>query len=180
MAMVYMSPDPYFESFEQQIDLRQFNLAKHSTAGLSLVEHDGRLHLTTMIPGTPAAKIKDWRSRVKGAWLIKIGTTLVTSVETAHDTLAAAINANKPIVTLLFAHPEVQPNLSHDGIPIVSSAPFTQAHHDQLNNRWEFSTVAEHLRTYRSDYPPIDSGGVFNVVTKVMKLTRGKLLKGPD
>ncbi len=107
MAMVYMSPDPYFESFKQQIDLRQFDLTKHSTAGLSLVEHDGCLHLTTMIPGTPAAKIKDWRSCVKGAWLIKIGTTLVTSVKTAHDTLAAAINANKPIITLLFAHPEV-------------------------------------------------------------------------
>jgi hypothetical protein len=180
MAMVYMSPDPYFESFEQQIDLHQFDLTKHSTAGLSLVEHDGRLNLTTMIPGTPAAKIKDWRSHVKGAWLIKIGTTLVTSVETAHDTLAATINANKPIVTLLFAHPEVRPNLSHDGIPIVSSAPFTQAHHDQLNNRWEFSTVAEHLRTYRSDYSPVNSGGIFNLVTKVMKLTCGKLLKGPN
>ncbi len=102
-----MSPDPYFELFEQQIDLCQFDLTKHSTAGLSLIEHDGRLHLTTMIPGTPAAKIKDWRSCVKGAWLIKIGTTLVTSVETAHGILAATINANKPIVTLLFPHPEV-------------------------------------------------------------------------
>ncbi len=91
----------------------------------------------------------------------------------------AACLKNASSVTLLFAHPEIQPNLSHDGIPIVSLAPFVQAHHDQLNNRWEFSTVAEHLRSLRTLLPPVDSGGVYNVVTKVMKLTRDKLIKGP-
>ncbi len=47
--------------------------------------------------------------------------------------------------TLMFVHLEVRPNLSHKGLPIVLSAPFSQSTLDQLNNRWEFSTVADHL-----------------------------------
>jgi hypothetical protein len=96
------------------------------------------------------------------------------------DVLTAAHLANASLVTLLFAHPKIRSNLSHNSIPIVSSAPFTQSHHDQLNNCWEFSTFAEHLHSYWSSLPPIESGGVYNVVKKVMKLTCGKLIKGPD
>ncbi len=59
MAMINMSPDPYFTSFKQPLDLRQFNFDKHPTAGLSLYKNAGRLHLATMSPGTPATKIKD-------------------------------------------------------------------------------------------------------------------------
>ncbi len=180
MAMIYMSPNPYFDAFKQPLDLHQLDLCKHPTAGLSLYEHAGRLHLATMSPDSPAAKIKDWHSRVKGAWLIQIGDTPVTTITSAKDALTAAHLANTSSVTLLFAHPKIRPNLSHDGVSIVSSAPFTQSHHDQLNNRLEFSTVAEYLRSYRSSIPPINSGGVYNVMTKVMKLTCGKLIKGPD
>ncbi len=79
--------------------------------------------------------------------------------------------------TLLFAHPEIHPNLSHNGHPIISSAPFSQSTHDQLNNRWEFSTVAEHLRLTRPTHTLVSSGDILNVVNRVMKLTRGKLLK---
>ena len=72
---------------------------------------------------------------------------------------------------LLFAHPEIQPNLSHNGLPIVSSAPFTQATHDQLNNRWEFSTVADYLHDSSPSHTIVDSGDVLNVVNRVMRLT---------
>ena len=57
--MIYMSPNPYFDSFEQQIDLRKFDLAEHPTAGLSLYDSDGRIYLAFMSPGTTAAKIPD-------------------------------------------------------------------------------------------------------------------------
>ncbi len=40
--------------------------------------------------------------------------------------------------------------------------------------------MAEHLRTCRPLYELVDSGDVLNVVTRVMHLTRGKLLKQPD
>jgi hypothetical protein len=180
MAMIYMSPDPYFDAFEQPIDFRKFGPSKHPTMGLSLYEKSGRVYLATMSPSTPAAKIPDWRARVRGAWLIKVNECLVTTVEEATIAFAELHKNGTHTATLLFAHPEVRPNLSHNGLPIVSSAPFSQSTHDQLNNRWEFSTVADHLRSTRPTHTLINSGDVLNVVNRVMKLTRGKLLKQVD
>jgi hypothetical protein len=36
IAPLYMSPCPYFDAFEEVIDLRKFDLNKHWTAGLCL------------------------------------------------------------------------------------------------------------------------------------------------
>ena len=178
--MIYMSPDPYFDAFEQPLDLRKFDFTKHATAGLSLYESDGRIYLAAMSPGTPAAKIPDWRTRVRGAWLIQIGDSVISSIADATLAFQLLAQNNSPSTVLLFAHPEIRPNLSHDGLPIVSSAPFTQQIHDQMNNRWEFSTVADYLRSCTPSSQHVDSGGVLNMVNRVMKLTRGKLLKQPD
>jgi hypothetical protein len=135
MVMIYLSPEPYFDAFEQPLDLRKFDIATQATAGLSLLESNGRLHhLATMSPSSPAAKMKDWRTRVKGAWLIKIGTVVVSTIEKAKLAFKSIQASGYTSTTLLFAHPEVRPNLSHDGLPIISSAPFSQATHNQLNN----------------------------------------------
>lgn len=180
MVMIYMSPDPYFDAFEEVLHLKHLNLVKHATAGLSFYESGGCVHLASMSPSTPVAKIPDWRTRVCGAWLIKIGDTIISSIEDAKSALCSVVDKGLPSVPLLFSHPEIRPNLSHNGLPIVSSAPFTQQIHDQMNNRWEFTTVAQHLRSSRPTHHIIESGGVLNVVNRVMKLTRGKLLKQPN
>ncbi len=153
--MIYMSPDPYFDAFEQPLGLRKFDVEKHPTASLSLFEQDGRIHLATMSPGTPAAKIKDWCTRVKNAWLIKIGDMLISTVALAKDAITAATIAKVSSITLLFAHLKICPNLSHNGVPIVSSAPFTLMHHNQMNNCWEFSSITEHLCSFQTSLPPI-------------------------
>jgi hypothetical protein len=62
MAMVYMSPDLYFDAFKQPLNLQKFDYTKHPTAGLSLYEKSGWLYLATMSPSTPVAKILDWRT----------------------------------------------------------------------------------------------------------------------
>jgi hypothetical protein len=62
MATVYMSPDPYFEAFEKIIDLRKLDIHKHHTTGLCLMNSDNQLILGGMTPGTPGAKIPQWRS----------------------------------------------------------------------------------------------------------------------
>ena len=178
--MIYLSPDPYYEAFTHPLDLRNFNIATHATAGLSLLESGGRLHLANMSPSTPAAKIKDWRNRMKGAWLIKIGDVDVSTITEAKLAFQSIHDSGSTSTTLLFAHPEVRPNLSHGELPILSSAPFTQNTHDQLNNRGEFSTVADHIHSCRRSHSTVESGGVHNVITKVMKLTQGKLLKSLD
>jgi hypothetical protein len=57
MAMIYLSLHPYFEAFEEVIDMTRFDLSKHQTAGLCLAQINGCLHLGGMAPSTPAAKI---------------------------------------------------------------------------------------------------------------------------
>ena len=180
MALIYMSPDPYHEAFEQTIDLRKFDLRKHPTGGLVLYDRVARVHLTSISPGSPAARIHNWRLRKRGAWLIKVGDRLIGSSDDVVKAFEMLRKLASTSTTLLFLHPEVRPNLSQDGVPIVSSAPFSQNTHDQLNNRWEFSTVAEHLRSSKSSYELVPSGDVLNVVTRVMRLTRGKLMKQTD
>ncbi len=177
MAMIYMSPDPFFEAFEQLIDLRDFNLNNHPTAGLSLYECNGRQFLATMSPSTPAAKIPDWRPRVRGACLIKVGQTMVNTIDNIATAFQNLHTSSNLTLVLLFAHPEIRPNLSHDGLPIVLSASFTQSTHDQLNNRWEFSTVADHLHTSGPQHQLIASRDVLNFINCAICLTRGKLLK---
>ncbi len=112
--------------------------------------------------------------------MIKIGGITVDSLEDVNNAFCVLEAKKSPSATLLFLHPEIHPNLSQDGIPIVSSALFTQDTHDQLNNRWEFSTVADPLRACKPKYKYLQSGDVLNVVTRVMQLTRGKLLKQSD
>jgi hypothetical protein len=134
MATIYMSPDPYFEAFEQPINFRKFDPSQHPTLGLSLYKASGRLYLATMSPGTPAAKIADWQSRIRGAWLIKINDVMVTTVEEVTNAFADLHADDTHRATLLFAHPEIRPNLSHNGLPIVSSAPFSQSTHDHFSH----------------------------------------------
>jgi hypothetical protein len=102
--------------------------------GLSLYEASGRLYLATMSPSTPAAKIPDWRVQIRGAWLIKVNKCLVTTVEEVQNAFANLHSNETYNATLLFAHPEIWPKLSHNGLPIVLSALFSQSTHDQLNN----------------------------------------------
>ncbi len=58
MSTFYMSPNPYFEAFNEVIDLQKLNLSKHCTASLCLQRLDDQLYLgSTMTPSTPGAKI---------------------------------------------------------------------------------------------------------------------------
>jgi hypothetical protein len=174
MVMIYMSPNPYYEAFEEVIDMTCFDLNKLWTAGLCLAHINGRLHLGGMAPSTPAAKIPCWRSRIKGAWLIKIGDQMVTTLAEAHDAFQQLSSNGITSVPILFLHPEIRQDILHDGLPIVSSAPFTQHIHDQLNHQWDFLALVDHLRKAPS-YEIVESGNVLNYITQVMHLTHGKL-----
>ena len=130
--------------------------------------------------GTPGAKIPCWCTRIRGAWLIKIGTHIIHLIPDACAAFSTIQALGSTHISLLFAQPEICPDLSCQGLPIVSSSPhFTQQVHDQLNNRLEFSTVFEQFCQHPS-YQVVDDGGVLNTVTRVMKLTRVKLIKQPN
>jgi hypothetical protein len=111
--------------------------------------------------------------------LIKIDDKSVNTIEDARKVFATLSEKGAPSAHLLFAHPEVRPDILRRGLPIISSEPFSLLTHAQLNDRWEFSTVASHL-SKKPTYDLIESGEVLNVVTRVMRLTRGKLLKQHD
>jgi hypothetical protein len=112
MAVIYMSPNLYHESFLQTVDLRNFDLLKHPTAGLKFYESGQRLHLRGITPSTPAAKIPDWRSQIHGAWLIKVNDTEVATTEDVAMALWTLAMDKRASVSLLFLHPEIRPNLS--------------------------------------------------------------------
>jgi hypothetical protein len=59
MDMIYMSPSPYHDAFDEILDIRKCDLSKHPTAGMSLLQQNGRLILAHMAPGTPAARFPD-------------------------------------------------------------------------------------------------------------------------
>ncbi len=152
MTMIYKSPDPYFDAFEQPIGFRKFDLTQHPTAGLSVTDKGGCLHVMTMSPGTPTAKIPAWHSRIRGACLIKIGHKVVSNITDASLAFVELQDTGVMTTNLLLAHPDIRPNFTHDGLPIATSAPFSQTTHNQLNDRWEFTTVAAHLCSSRSSY----------------------------
>jgi hypothetical protein len=64
MMMIYLSPHPFRDSFEEEFCLRMYDHHKHPTAGLVCSTHNGRLYLQDIQPNTPATKIRAWRSRV--------------------------------------------------------------------------------------------------------------------
>ncbi len=89
MDMIYMSPTPYYDTFDEVIDLQRFDLAKHSTVGLSLLEKNEQLILAHMSSGTPSAKIPRWHTWLRGAWLVKIEDHIVTSFDDAQNAFVA-------------------------------------------------------------------------------------------
>jgi hypothetical protein len=61
----------------------------------------------------------------------------------------------------------------------MSKSKFSQLNHDQLNNRVDLIEGSLQVKCMRQ-YNVIDSGNVLNYTTRIMKLTRGKLLKRDD
>ncbi len=180
--MVYFSPNPYHAAFEETLDLRWLDTDHIPTGGMNLVPIDDRLFLDSISRSTPAARIPRWRSRIKHAWLIKVNDTPVFSTADVTAAITALIHAKAKSCQLLFSHPEIKHGLTNDGIPQVNL--------DQLNNRALLRPSHEDLRSYMPTLHPAEYGkvggvyfqdednteDVMNLTTRVMKLTRGKLI----
>jgi hypothetical protein len=91
MAMVYMSPDPFFDAFKEDLDLQKWSFDKHRTASLSLVVHNGRVYLGGMTPGTPGTKVDWWRVNLRGVWLIKVGSTQISTISDAQSAFGVSM-----------------------------------------------------------------------------------------
>ncbi len=178
MAMIYMSPDPYGRAFEQEIDFRKWDLTKHRTASMHLHEKNGHLLLASINPGTPAAWIDCWHTHVRGAWLVSIDRTTFGTI-TDVERVLACLTTSTHLCVLVFSHPETLPDISNKGLPITCKEDFSQFTHDQLNNRLDL-TANGPIFCGGCHYDIVESGYVNNYTTRVMRLTRGCLLKQDD
>ena len=167
MATIYMSPDPYGQAFEQEIDLHKWDLTTHCTAGMCLLEKNGRLLLASIDASTPAAWIARWSTHLRGAWLVSINGTPVETITDVSTTLAQHTMSPHPCI-LVFSHPETSPDISN--IPIMCKEDFSQFTHDQLNNRLDLTDNGPTFCRKRL-YDIVESGDLNNYTTRVMCLT---------
>ena len=145
MEMIYMSPDPYGRTFAKELDLRKWDLTRHCTAGMKFLDKDGHLILTSIDPSTPTARIDRWRTHLRGAWLISIDGTPVRNVAGVEAALVRPHSPPSPC-TLVFSHPDISPDISNRGLPIMSKEDFSQFTHDQLNNHLDLLTNGPSFR----------------------------------
>jgi hypothetical protein len=134
MEMIYLSPDPYGRIFEEQLDLRKCDLDTHRTAGLCFIVKNGRLILTSMDKSTPGTCINKWHTHICGAWLVLVNKMSVSSIQDVQDAFATLYANQSTTCTLMFSHPDRSPDISHNGLPIISHKEFFHFTHDQLNN----------------------------------------------
>jgi hypothetical protein len=146
-AQVYLSPSPYFEAFEEEIDIRQWTSNDHHTAGLVLVDSNNRLVLADILKSTPAARIDKWRSRCRGAVLLEVEERKVQSAKEVHEILVNLKERDFKKCRFTLAHLEIKHGLTSKGIP--------QLHIDQLNTR--FIMNLDHI--VRQEALKVISGG---------------------
>ncbi len=151
--------------------MKRFYPCDHPAEGMHFITEGNRLMLQHMAKGSPCAKIQDWRSQLKGAWLISVNNRPVSSVKDINDIFDNCLTSGLSQCTLLFLHPYICHGLTNEGIPQVSI--------DQLNPCMMF-------HGYTPPTPPLCNcnciwqtwvGGVLHYITKAQHLTRGKLIK---
>jgi hypothetical protein len=167
METIYLSNDLYGRTFEEKLDLCKWDPTKHRTAGLRFITKNGRLILISMDKSTPGACINKWRTRIRGAWLMSVDGHAVPTLQDAQAVFDQLHSTLSSTCTLLFSHPDTSPDITHNGLPIISHDDFTQFTHDQLNNRLDLLEGGPHIRKLQC-YDIVESGNVHQYTTRVM------------
>jgi hypothetical protein len=141
---------------------------------------DDRLIFASMAPSTPGARVPCWRTRLRGDWLLSVNGTLVHTLAEAHQVFQDLYLRNAASCILLFAHPRISHGLSNKGLPLLRRDRIPQLSIDQLSNRWTPTFQPPPIGPKSPTWDIVIDGNIRNVVTKVMKLTWGKLMKQDD
>jgi hypothetical protein len=107
--------NPFGPSFDEPINIQ----GSHETAGLILL-YDldrGRCRITTMQAGTPANRIHTWKSRLRGAYILRINTRDVTTVLDIADAVQAARLSHVSHITVTLTFDKIVNTLNHAGLP---------------------------------------------------------------
>jgi hypothetical protein len=178
---VYLSPSSFLDAFEEEVYLRYFDATKFPTGGLDCEEKNGKVYLRQMLPSSPAAKIRAWRSRLRDARLISINDHPIHCIQDIIDIFLLLATTNAPKAILLMQHSAIRDGLVETGIPQVNV--------DQLNCRFAFDDIEvmsqDQFDCWFSSLPTcfyqlVEDGGVLNLTTACHKLTRRLLLQQDD
>jgi hypothetical protein len=77
-------------------------------------------------------------------------------------------------------HPKISHRISNKGLPLLHHNQISQLSIDQLSNCWTQKPTPPPVLPKAPTWDIVIDGDVRNVMTKVMKLTRGKLMKQDD
>jgi deoxyuridine 5'-triphosphate nucleotidohydrolase len=113
----------------------------HPTRGLILNDSDtwnDRVIITTCQPGTPAAKIKNWRSRLKNSTLLQIDGTIITDIKSVKKYFEN-LPHNTEVLLKIGLSEKLAMN-ENQGIPMM--------YYDQLN---AVATHLNHIKTGDTD-----------------------------
>jgi len=126
-AQIYVSPHAYHDGFDIELNLLRYK-KEDPTAGMRFRIVNGRLILDRIEKSTIAAKIPRWRSRLRNAWLRRIGDVEVSSVADVKKEMAKVLKSNAPSCWLTFSHPEIAHGLTNDGIPQINVGQLNPRH----------------------------------------------------
>ena len=181
LELVYLSPSPYHNAFEEVLDLRRYDPTLSPTAGITCEEKSSKLFLREMQKSTPAAKIRAWRSRLRGARILEVEGTPVSTIDELSKALLHLKDKGATKCSILMAHSAIRDGLVETGIPQVNI--------DQLNHRHSLMSAdvmtQEQFDSWFSNLPRcfydiVNEGGVLNLTTESHKLTWSKLLNQED
>ena len=136
VAQIYMSPTPYNDAFEEELDLRTLDISCHCAAGMIFLPQDDQLILASMAPSTPDARVPRWHTRLRGAWLLSVNGTPVHTLAEAHQVFHNLYLRNAALCILLFAHPGISHMLSNKGLPLLHCNQIPQLSINQLSDCW--------------------------------------------
>ncbi len=114
-----MSPSPYNDAFEEELDLRKVDFSQHCATSMTFLPQDNRLILISMAPSTPGARVPRWCTQLRGAWLLSVNNHPVQTLTNVHKAFNDLSLNPQPSCTLLFAHPEIPHGISNKGLPIL-------------------------------------------------------------
>ena len=120
---LYLSCDPFGPTTTTEIKIT----GVHPTLGLELEHqsHNGRMILRNCTKGTPAHKIKKWRSTLRDGNLLRMDNKPVSSPEKVKKIVQEARLQNKSTITLTLA--------TEERIPVHIDSGTPQIFFDQLN-----------------------------------------------
>ena len=147
------------------IDINMKTNHKHPTLGLQL---DKNLKVITCVSGTPAAKIKGWRTAIKDTTLHTINNNHITTLEDVHKYIDRTSSTN-----LFQFKTKFQPTLHPEtGTTQITFDQFVSIanHHQDIQKDTDF--------TINVDQDAVDPNPTNP--TMIHNLTRGKLIKQED